>query len=369
MNTGVKWLLGIVVVVLVVLFIGRDTSQDVSNVDEIRIGSILLLTGNGAAWGESSRNGIDLAIKDINDAGGILGKKMTVVYEDDGGDPTKTVSAFRKLTDVDGVRFIIGPTFSKNGLAIMDLITDQVVISPSLGNGAFNEASEYIFNTRQHDSILSVKLAEYVFEKGYRNVALLSANDVYTKEQATAFTSRFEELGGTIGLLYEPLPDEKDVRTELLKLTADATLDAVVVTSGAYDLTSIFGKQMREVGIDKPVYSLTLGKTVIDNCLGSCDGWEYISAFTPDPEFKERYETTYSRNIEVSSDSAYDAVMLLAQAIEETESVDTNVIQKYLNRIDEYDGVSGNLVADGEGGFTKNYVVMTVQNGESVEIK
>jgi branched-chain amino acid transport system substrate-binding protein len=162
-----KIIIGIVVIIVIILgvWISNSKSSDLSKINEIKIGSILIESGDGASWGEAARNGMDLAIKEINDQGGVLGKKFVAIHEDDAGDPAKTVSAFRKLTQTDGAKFIIGPSWSKNGDAIKDLITNEIVISPSLGNANFNEASKYMFNTWPHDYILSAKLADYVFAK------------------------------------------------------------------------------------------------------------------------------------------------------------------------------------------------------------
>lgn len=366
-----KIIIGIVVVVVIILgvWISKKNSNDLSKVNEIKIGSILIESGDGASWGEAARNGMDLAIKEINDQGGLLGKKVVAIHEDDAGDPAKTVSAFRKLTQTDGVKFIVGPSWAKNGEAIKDLVTNQIVISPSLGKANFNETSKYIFNTWPHDYVLSEKLAEDVYAKGLKNVAILGANDVWVKEQTMAFKTKFETLGGTVSFVFEPTTDQRDARTDLLKLKEIKGLQAIIVTSDGYGITSIFGKEMRDLGIKNPVYAITLDNTVIKNCEGACDGWEYLTALTPKADFATKYKATYNREVEVGADSAYDAVMLIAKGINESKSIDTDIIQKYLNGIKTYDGQSGILTSDGKGAFLKNYKTMVIKLGKSVELK
>jgi len=364
MNKKIVWgVVALIIIILAVLFVGKNNTKDLSKISEIKIGSILIETGDGAATGEASKNGINLAVKEINEAGGILGKKVVIISEDDQGDPAKTVGAFRKLTETNKVDFIIGPTWSKNGLAIKDLVTNQIVISPSLGKADFNEASNFIFNTYPHDYIMSEQLADDVFNKGYRNVAILGANDVWVKEQTMAFKGRFEKLGGTVSFVFEPQTDQRDLRTDLLKIK-DKKIDAIVVTSDGYGITSIYGRQMQELGIKYPVYGVNLDATVIANCLGACDGWIYLNALTPSKDFEAKYKKEYNREVEVSADSAYDAVMLIAKAITETESIDTNVIQKYLNDIKEYDGVSGKLTSDGKGAFIRDFATMGIKDSK-----
>ncbi|MEI6553239.1 MAG: ABC transporter substrate-binding protein [bacterium] len=365
-----KIIIGIIIIVVIILgvWISKKNSNDLSKVNEIKIGSILIESGDGASWGEAARNGMDLAIKEINDQGGLLGKKVVAIHEDDAGDPAKTVSAFRKLTETDGVKFIVGPSWAKNGEAVKDLISNQIVVSPSLGKADFNETSKYIFNTWPHDYILSEQLAVDVTTKGYKNVAILGANDVWVKEQTMAFKTKFEKLGGTVSFVYEPTTDQRDVRTDLLKLKEIKGLQAIIVTSDGYGMTSIFGKQMRDLGIKNPVFAITLDSTVIKNCEGSCDGWKYLTALTPKVDFVNKYKVAYNRNVEVGADSAYDAVMLIAKGITETKSLDTDKIQNYLNGIKTYDGQSGLLTSDGKGAFTKDFKTMVIKDGQSIEL-
>lgn len=106
---------------------------------------------------------------------------LEMKYHDEQGDPKKALSAFRQLVDIDGIHIIIGPTWSNSGLPLIDLACQHTVlmISPSLGTARFNESCEYLFNTWPHDYILSRSLADHVFGKGYRKVALVGAEDIW----------------------------------------------------------------------------------------------------------------------------------------------------------------------------------------------
>lgn len=358
-----------VVGIVIILIVGGLIYQNfMKTSDTIKIGGLLSLTGAASSWGEAAQNGINLAVEDVNNAGGVLGKNLEVVYEDDQSNPVQTVTSFKKLTEVDGIKFIIGLSWTKFGLAIKDLVNDEIVISPSLGGSAFNENNNYIFNTRQHDYILSRNLAEYVYSKGYRSAAILSVNDPYNKEQANEFKRVFENLGGTVKYLFEPVIDQKDVRSDLLKVKADSNVDVLIATTGATPLTSIFAIQMKELKMNYTVYSVTIDKTRIDESKGACDGWIYFSSFTPSKEFSERYAAVYGKSVQIASDSAYDAVMMLSQAIKDAKSTEPLEVQKYLNDIKSYQGVSGSLVSDDQGAFTKNYKILRVENGTSIEV-
>jgi len=333
--------------------------------ETIKLGSVMILSGEGSNWGNAAKNGIDLAIKEINDAGGIDGKTLSVNHQDNKGDPKDSLSAFRNLVDVQGIEIIIGTTWTPSGLALMDLAHENnvLMISPSLGVKEFNERSPYIFNTWPHDFILSEELARFVYEEGHRKVGVVGAQQTWVKDQTNAFTRTFEELGGSVEVLVEPVPGTTAVSTDALKLKANEDIDAIVSTADGIVAGVLIVKRARELGVDLPLYSITVDKDVIAASEGSYDGMKYYTSLTPSEEFNAKYEDTYGIPIDIGADSAYDAIMLIAQAMRETGSTDSTSLQEYLNTVDRYNGASGTLVSDGEGGFTKDFVLKTVVDG------
>ncbi|MCF7865433.1 MAG: penicillin-binding protein activator [Candidatus Pacebacteria bacterium] len=373
-KTNIRVAVGILIV-LVVLFGSNTTLFKKSNTDstnEIKLGSILILSGEGASWGEASKNGIDLAVKEINQQGGIDGKKLTVAHEDNMSDPSRAISAFRKLTTSDEVKYIIGPNWSNSGIPLVKLAdqTKTVVISPTLGLKEFNEGSPYLFNTWPHDDLLSRNLADYVYNKGYRNVAVFGAQDVWNKQQTQAFSERFLSLGGKIALTYEPTVDTKDVRAEVLKVKNNKNIDALIMTNSSFSLIDITAIQLRDLKVNLPMFSITVDQKLISECKGACDGMTFLTFLTPTSDFEEKYKAAYNgREVEIGADSAYDAVMMLAEAMKATHSTDTEKVSAYLSSLKTYGGSSGNLISDGKRGFTKPYVIKKVVDGKQVEVK
>ena len=172
---------------------GQATQKLIQEKEPIKLGSILILSGQGASWGTAAKNGIDMAIKDINTAGGINGRKLTIDHQDDQSDAKKAITAFDYLVNVKNIKIIIGTTWSHTGLPLIQKADNEKVlmISPSLGMAKFNEESDYLFNTWPHDEILSAKLADYVYQKGHRNVAMIGAEQIWVKQQTNAFKNRW----------------------------------------------------------------------------------------------------------------------------------------------------------------------------------
>lgn len=344
---------------------GAGAAASLSQGASIPLGGIMILSGEGASWGEASRNGMELAIEDINKKGGVNGKQLRGIYEDDGSNPQKAIGAFNKLTESDHVSFIIGPNWSNTGLAVAPLADKAkvVVVSPSLGVKDFNESSPYLFNTWQHDDILSANLADVVYAKGYRNVALFGANDVWVKVQTAAFKSRFEALGGKIAHLYEPTVGATDERTEIQKVLSDPSIDAMVMTTDGTGLTVVTARQLKELGSTLPMFNITVDAGILGQCGTNCDGMVFPTSLTPTKEFEAKYKKAYNRDVEIGADSAYDAVMMIAEAMKATRSEDPEKVKEYLAGIKTYDGASGTLTSDGKRGFTKDYILVESRNG------
>ncbi len=360
----------VVVIASILVISGVFLLSEAQKQNSIEIGSILILTGEGSNWGEAAKNGINLAIEDINKEGGVNGRLLKADHQDDRSDPKQSVNSFNQLRQ-EGINIIIGTSWSHTGLPLVDMADEQKVlmISPSLGVKEFNEASPYLFNTWPHDFILSRALADYVYSKGVRKVAMIGAQQVWVKDQTINFKQRFEELGGEVVMLVEPDPSDKTPYTDALKIKEiSGEIDAIISTTDGILVGTLVAKRVRELGINKPIYSITVDQDIITASEGAYEGMEYLTSLTPSEEFKERYEEKYGIPIDISADSAYDAVMLISKAMKETGSEDPIILQEYLNDLKEYQGMSGNLVFDGKGGVTKEFVTMKVENGTAFRI-
>lgn len=358
-----KALILFITIALLLAACERQTPQDT-----IQIGSILILTGDGASWGIATKNGMEMALDKINSEGGVLGKKLQVSYEDDHYDKNAAISAFQKLTDAQDINLIIGTTWSNTGVPLIQLADQKkaVMISASLGVKEFNEGSKYLFNIWPHDYLLSEGLADFVFNKGYKKVAIFGAPEVWVKAQTDGFKNKFESLGGQVVLMLEPNPDDKNLQTEALKIKGNKEVEALVMTNTI--TTDVLARRMKELGVDLTKFSAVLDNNVIQASQGALDGTIFLTSLTPSNEFESAYKARYNQELDVGADTGYDAVMLLAQAIKATGSTDSDKIADYLGSLREYDGVSGHLTFDGKGGVTKPFVVKEVKNGAAVTL-
>jgi len=117
-----------------------------------------------------------------------------------------------------------------------------------------------------------------------------------------------------------------------------------------------------------PIYSVTIDDGLLAKCNGKCEGLTFLTYLTPTKNFEQRYKAVYGGDIQMGADSAYDAVMMIAQAMKATKSTDPDKVKDYMSSIKEYDGVSGHLKSDGIRAFTKPYVIKKVVGGKAVTV-
>lgn len=335
--------------------------------EPIKIGAILILTGTGSNWGENSRHGADLAVKELNAQGGVLGRQLEMDYEDNPhDDPASAVTALNSLIARD-VRIITGTTWSTSGLAVAPVACDEktLMISPTLGMADFNERCDYLQTLWPHDATLSAELGRHIYETGHRRLAILGAQQTWEDEQARAVKKGYEDAGGKTVAFELPPGDSQDLKTELLRIR-EAYPDAVYLQ---LTFQHIAARQLRQMGIEAPIYSVLTDEERITGAQGALEGVTILSSLTPTPEFTQKYKTEYGKEPDIGSDTAYDSVMLIAKAITETKSTDPTLLKDYVRSLKLYAGGSGDLTFDGKGGVTKPFKTLEVQGNKTVEVR
>jgi branched-chain amino acid transport system substrate-binding protein len=189
-----------------------------SNTDRniVAVGALLCLTGTCAEWGNESLKGAELAIEELNNQGGLLGKRLKLIAQDSREEnPSEAVSGFLKLKNHPNMHYIVGPTWTPAGLAIAPIASKQknlIVTSPSLGVKEFNEAAPNLFNTWPHDEVSSRKLARFALAQGWKRAAIFSAQQPWTQAQSDAFADEMIKNGGLISKRVDPLETERNLK-------------------------------------------------------------------------------------------------------------------------------------------------------------
>ncbi len=191
--------------------------------DEIPVGEFASLTGGSASFGQSSHKGTQLAIDELNAAGGVLGKKLKLIAEDDQSLAGQPATIMRKLISQDKVVAVLGEVASSKSLEAAPICQQNKVpmISPASTNPKVTEVGDYIFRICFIDPFQGTVMAKFALGKGYKNVAVLTdVKQDYAVGLAEFFTKHFTASGGTITKEQKYSTGDKDFKGQLTSLKA-----------------------------------------------------------------------------------------------------------------------------------------------------
>ncbi len=340
----------------------------------VKIGGIGPLTGSAASYGISVQNGGQLAVDEINAAGGINGMQIEYMFEDDENDPQKAVNAYNRLMD-NGMQVLMGTVTSNPCIAVADeSVNDGILqVSPS---GSAQDCTKHPngFRICFTDPQQGEKMAEYI--KNTDNLSkiavIFDSSDSYSTGIKDAFKAKFEELGGTVVAEEAFTSGDKDFKAQLTKINstdAEALFLPFYYTEVAY-----VADQAKNLGMNLPYYGCDGWDGVIDQLNGdtsAIEGAVFLTPFIATAEkenikkFVEAYEAKFNETPDQFAADAYDAIYTIKAAIEKAGEMDNDKIIAAMTQI-EVDGVTGTMTftADGEPDKIANYAI--IQNGEYI---
>lgn len=338
-----------------------------------RVGALLIMSGRGKYYGEVMNRGIQLAVEDVNAAGGVKGKKIEVVIEDWGYDTKRAVPGFIKLTEVDRVPVVItGGSDAVLAIAPQAEKLKAINFNAAANSADIRKAGDYTFSDLNDAVVTASELANFAFDKKkVRQVAFLGENTEYGLSNAKVFGARFKERGGTMlgDVLYTP--NSSDFKSHLTKVKA-LNPEGIVLIGTASDIGRVL-KQARQLGIKAAWFGSAEGvtKVMLDLAEGAAEGYIYVdNAFDPqggrNPQVKglvERYRAKYNEDPILYVATHYDAIRLIARAIE-LGAYSGEGIKNGLYQIKNYEGWLGTITFDKDGAVSLPVVMKTIKDGK-----
>jgi branched-chain amino acid transport system substrate-binding protein len=320
----VKWavLLGLMAIpVLALVACGGDDG------DAFRIGVMESLTGPGETYGTVANQAKQLAVDEINAAGGINGRMLELVVEDSKCNAQDAITAYNKLTDVDGVKIILGTSCSGAMLGAAPLADEEgvVLFSGLATNPDIAEAGDYIFRTAMSDAQLGIDTGNLLWADGIRKLATFNETTDYAEGVRRESVAQFEKRGGQVVAEERYPSDTTDYRSQLTKLLNENP-DALHVAAQAEFAGGTIVKQARELGFEGPIYSdvVAVGTTALEIAGDAATGLKAVSADL-DPSnnkaqevlksFREKYDYI---TLPWYIGSAYDDVYITAECLKKT---------------------------------------------------
>lgn len=349
--------------------------------DTIKVGGLLEMTGGSASFGISGKNGIDLALKKINEKGVLGGKKLSLVVADTKSEASEATNGMQKLISQDKVVAVIGPNQSSaviasgainNGAKVVDITpmgtNPDVTVDPKT-----KQVKPYSFRTCFIDPFQGTVMASFASNelKVKRAAIYIDNTSDYAKGLAQFFKENFVKNGGQVVIEEAYLQKDTDFKSTLTKIKA-AKPDFIYIP-GYYQEVGLIVKQAREMGITVPMAggdgwdSAKLpeiaGKAALENTF-------FSSLYSPDDtsdlnkEFVAEYKKAYNTNPDVFAALAYDSTLLVAKAIEDAGSADPAKIAEAMAKIKGFKGVSGEVTFNEQHNPIKSAVIIEHKDGK-----
>lgn len=370
-----KLILWVIIIILVIFGIWYSRTKKESDITEtpeqpIKVGVIAPLTGKTAIYGQRIKNGLELALEEINQDTE-KAREIEIIYEDSAGDLDQAVSAARKLIDINKIKILIS-CLSSETLALAPIAEEHQVIlfAPAASSGDITTAGDYTFRNRETGVIHGQKIAELAHSLGHKRIAILFVNADNGITYKDGFINKYDELDGEI--IYEEsyVKGENDYRTQVSKIKS-ANPDALYLPGYGKDIAQIL-KQAGELGIDHPIFS-SPGIEVpelFEIASSTAEGVIYsVPAYDPEDskvkDFTDAYKQKYGEESEFISANSYDALYLLNSAFETCED-DSSCIKDKLYKIKDYPGVGGTTTFDQNGDVVKPVILKTIKSGQFV---
>ena len=292
------------------------------------IGALDSLTGVGETYGIPLSRSKLLAVEEINAAGGVNGRPLKLVIEDSKCTSTDAITAYQRLTDVEGIKIILGATCSGATLGAAPLAEKDgvILLSPSSTSPDITDAGDYIFRTAINSQQVGTDIGNLLWADGARTIVTITEATDYAEGSRRSAVAQFEKLGGTVAAAESYPSDAIDFRSQLSKLlSADA--DALFLAAQGEVSGGTIVKQARELGYQGTIYSevVPTGANALDIAGEAATG---LKAVVPDPDlntatgkefltaFKERYGGVAPWPW--FQGSAYDGVYIAAECLRQT---------------------------------------------------
>ncbi|MEG0551728.1 MAG: ABC transporter substrate-binding protein [Vagococcus sp.] len=347
------------------------------NAETVKIGLNLELSGAVAAYGNQEKDGVMLAVEEINQKGGINGKKVELVIKDNKSDTAESAAVAANLTTKEEVVAIIGPATSGASKAEIPNVTKSKVpaITPSGTDDTItvlnDKIQEFMFRACFQDSFQGVILANYATKNlnAKKAVVIGDVSSDYAKGLTASFKNTFE---GDIVADEKFNQKDKDFKAILTKIK-DKEFDFIYLP-GYYEEAGLIIKQAREMGIKQPILGADgfsdeklvgiAGEKNMDEIYYTAHfsekapGSDRVGHFIK--AFKEKYKKTPSS----FNALAYDSMYMIAESMEKVGEIDSEKLAKELSELKNFDGVTGKMSMDKNHNPKKPAVVIGIKNGK-----
>jgi len=357
------------------LFVTGCAKKAETDSDVIKVGQFASLTGGIASFGQSSNNGTVLAIEEINAAGGVLGKQIELITEDDRSTAGEPANVVRKLIHRDKVVAVLGQVASSMSIEAAPICQDAGIpmITPASTNPEVTEKGDFIFRICFIDPFQGKVMAKFSKENlGATKAAILTdVRQDYSVGLSKYFKETFLEIGGEIVAEQSFSSGDKDFKAQLTTIRA-AEPDVIFVPA-YYNEAALIALQARELGIEQPLTGgdgwdapqlFEIAGDAVDGCYFS----NHYSQQDQSPavqEFIQKYQAVHGSVPDAMAALGYDSAYVLVDAIKRAGSTDPEALRDAIAATAGFKGVTGTITLDENRNASKPAVVLKIEGGKA----
>jgi branched-chain amino acid transport system substrate-binding protein len=344
-----------------------------SGADKVRIGVFMSLTGDTANFGISSTNGIKLAADEVNAAGGINGKQIELLVQDDRSDASEAATIVTKFVTQDQVHGILGEVASSRSIAAAPIAQNAKIpmLTPSSTNPEVTKKGDYIFRSCFIDPVQGAAIAQFAAKSlnAKRGALMVDRKNDYSTGLEKVIKEVFTRLGGEIVITQSYQASDQDFNAQITSIKG-ANPDVIFVP-GYYGDVALFAKQARDKGITVPLVGgdgwdspslYKIGGAALNGCY-------FSNHYSPDDaapnvqKFVADYKARYGSVPDALAATAYDAARIMFDAIKRANSLDGKAIRDALAATSEFPGVTGKVTFNKDRDAVKPIVMIKIQDG------
>ncbi|HVF22796.1 MAG TPA: ABC transporter substrate-binding protein [Pyrinomonadaceae bacterium] len=347
--------------------------------DKVRVGVFMSLTGSTANFGISSVNGIKMAADEINAAGGINGKQVELLVQDDRSDAQEAATIVTKFVTQDQVHAILGEVASSRSIAAAPIAQNAKVpmLTPSSTNPEVTRKGDFIFRSCFIDPVQGAAIAQFAAKTlNAKNAAIMvdRKND-YSTGLEKVINETFTRMGGKIVAVQSYQEGDQDFNAQLTSLKG--ANPEVIFVPGYYNDVGLIAKQARDKGITVPLiggdgWDSTQLYAIGGTALNGSYFTNHYSPYDTDPKvqkFVNDYKARYNSLPDALAATAYDAAKIMFDAIKRAPSLDGAAIRDALAATKDFPGVTGTVTFNENRDAVKPIVMIEIKDGGTYAVK
>ena len=369
---------------LAIMIAGCGGSGTTATKEPIKIGAIVSLTGTYAGLGEPEKNVLELEVDRINKAGGVNGRQIEVVVEDDATDEAKAVAVASKLIEQEKVVAIIGATGTGQTMAVRGDVQRAAIPQVSMAGGTVitSPVDKLVFATPWSNTIVVPFTLDYLESQGITKIGLISDSGGFGKDGEAVIKVDAPKAGIEVVADQTFNPGDTDMTAQLTKIKNSDAQAIVIWTAGKE--AAIIAKNTKDLGIELPIYGShgIARREFIEGAGDAAEGVKFAAgkilipeaygkgseAFTVATEFVDRYQAAYGEAPSTFAGHAYDALYLIVQAAQRIDGdVTPTALRDEIENTAAFVGIGGtfNMSAEDHNGLTENDLTMyEISNGD-----